>query len=66
MLIHKILLKKGNLAILKSDVSKLDIEKVDHLDADNFKTIPIDIEKLNDVSDKGVPKNEDIIQIYKI
>lgn len=40
--------------------------KVDHLDADNFKTIPIDLEKLNDVSDKDVPKNENIMHINKI
>ena len=40
--------------------------KVDHLDADNFKTIPIDLEKLNDESDKDVPKNENIMHINKI
>ena len=63
MLIHGILLKKSDLAILKSNVDKLDIDKwkivpnnlcnlkikVDKLDVDKLVPLSADLNKLSDV-----------------
>ena len=63
MLIHRIFLKKTDLANLKSDVDKLNIDKlknlpinlsnlkskVDKLDVDKLLPIPVDLSKLSDV-----------------
>ena len=62
MLIHQILLKKTDLANWKSDVDKLDIDKlknvpsnlsnlksiVDKLDADKLVPVPVDLSELSD------------------
>ena len=62
-LIHHLLLKKNDLARLKSDVDKLDIDKlkdasvnlsslkskVDKLDVDKLVPFPVDLSKLSDV-----------------
>ena len=41
--------KKDDLANLKSEVDKLDINKLSELDADTLKIIPVDLSKLSDV-----------------
>ena len=65
-LIHHLLLKKTDLANLKSDVDKLDIDKlkniptslsnlkskVDKLDVDEIVPVPVDLDKLSDVVKK--------------
>ena len=62
MLIHQILLKKTDLANWKSDVDKLDIDKlknvrsnlsnlksiVDKLDVDKLVPVPVDLSELGD------------------
>ena len=62
--------KKDDLPSLKSDVDKLDIDKLlnvsndlnslkskaDKLDFDKFKTAPVDLKKLSDIVDKDGPK----------
>ena len=62
MLIHQILLKKTDLANWKSDVDKLDIDKlknvpsilsnlksiVDKLDVDKLVPVPVDLSELSD------------------
>ena len=63
MLIHQILLKKTDLANLKSDIEKLDFDKlknvptnlgnlknkVDNLDVEKLIPVPVDLSKLTDV-----------------
>ena len=63
MLIHRILLKKTDVANLNSDVDKLDIDKLknmpsnlsnlksklDKLDVDKLVPIPVNLSKLSDV-----------------
>ena len=70
VLIHRILLKKTDLANLKSDVDKLDIgklknvpinlsnleSKVDQLDVDKLVSVPVDLSKLIDVVKNNVVK----------
>ena len=46
--------KKDDLANLKTEVDKLDIDKLAKLDADKLKTVPINFKKFNDVADKKV------------
>ena len=41
--------KADDLANLKSEVDKLDIDKLSDFDADKLKTVPIDLSKLSDV-----------------
>ena len=67
---HKILLKKTDLANLKSDVNKVDIDKlknvpsnlinlkskVDNLDVDKLTLIPVNLSKLSDVVKNDVAK----------
>ena len=57
MLIHQILLKKTDLANLKSEADKLDIDKLTELDADKLKPVPVDLKKSSDVVDNDVVKN---------
>ena len=63
VLIHRILLKKSDLANLESDVNKLDIHKLknvptklnnlksklDKLDVDKLVPLPVDLSKLNNL-----------------
>ena len=63
VLIHRILLRKTDLVNLKSDVNKLDIDKlknvpsnlsnlkdkVDKLDVEKLIPVPVDLSKLSDV-----------------
>ena len=55
MLIHHNLLKKDDLANLKSKVDKLDIDK---LDADKLKPVPTDLSKLSNVVKNDVVKKD--------
>ena len=48
--------KKDDLANLKTEVDKLDIDKLAKLDADKLKTVPINFKKFNDVADKKLLK----------
>ena len=41
--------KKDDLANLKSDVDKLDIDKLSELDLDKLKTVSTDLSKLNHI-----------------
>ena len=50
--------KKDNLANLKSEVDKLDIDKLTELDADKLKPVPVDFKKLSDVADKKLVKKD--------
>ena len=75
VLIHRILLKKTNLANLESDVDKLDIDKpkniptnlsnlkskVDKLDVVELVPVPVDLSKLNDIV-----KNDVVVEMYII
>ena len=54
-----------DLASLKSDVNKLDIDILSKLDVDELKPVPVDLKNLGDVVDKNVPKNQKIIQTKK-
>ena len=77
---HQILLKKPNVATLKSDVYKLDIEKLenvqsnwsnlkyklDKLDVDKLVPAPADLSKLNDVVKMMLLKKMYITLISKI
>ena len=69
VLIHWILLKKTDLANLKSDVDKLYIDKqfenlnnleikVDKLDADKLVRVPVDLSKLSDVVKNDAAKKD--------
>ena len=72
MLIHQDLLKKTDLANLKSDVDKLDIDKlkntptnigdfkskVDKSDADKLVPVPVDLSKLSDLVKNDVVKKD--------
>ena len=72
VLIHQNLLKKVDLANLKSDEDKLDIDKlkdvptnlsnlkskVDKLDVDKLVTVPVDLSKLSDVVKNYVVKKD--------
>ena len=72
VLIHQILLKKTDLANLKSDVNKLDIDKlknvstglsnlkskVDKLDVDKQVPVPVDLSKLSDIVKNDVVKKD--------
>ena len=71
-LIHHLLLKKTDLTNLKSEVDKLDIDKlknvpgnwsnlkskVDKLDVDKLVPVLVDISKLNDVEKNDVVKKD--------
>ena len=48
------MLKKDDLANLKSEVDQLDMKKLAELDADQLKPVPVDLKKLSDVVDKKV------------
>ena len=48
------MLKKDDLANLKSGVDQLDMKKLAELDADQLKPVPVDLKKLSDVVDKKV------------
>ena len=79
-MIHQILLKKPDVATLKSDVDKLDIEKLenvqsnwsnlkyklDKLDVDKLVPAPADLSKLNDVVKMMLLKKMYITLISKI
>ena len=60
MLIHWILLKKTDLANLKSDVDELNIDilksKFDKLEVDKLVPVPVDLSKLGDVVKNDVKK----------
>ena len=72
VLIHKNLLKKVDLASLKSEVDKLDIDKlekvptglnslkskVDKLDVDKLVPVPVDLSKLSNVVKNNVVKKD--------
>ena len=72
MLIHQDLLKKTDLANLKSDVDKLDIDKlkntptnkgdfkskVDKSDVDKLVPVPVDLSKLSDLVKNDVVKKD--------
>ena len=72
VLIHQTLLKKTDLPNLKSDVGKLDIDKlknvssnlsnlkskVDKLDIDKLVLVPVDLSKLSDVVKSDVVKKD--------
>ena len=72
MLIHQNLLKKVDLASLKSNADKLDIDKlknvptnlnnlkskVDKLDVDKLVPVPVDLSKLSDVVKNDVVKKD--------
>ena len=51
------MLKKTDLANLKSEADKLDIDKLTELDADKLKPVPVDLKKSSDVVDNDVVKN---------
>ena len=51
--------KKYDLANLKSEVDKLDIEKLSELDVAKLKPVPTDLRKLNDVVKNDVVKKKD-------
>ena len=79
-LIHHLLLKKTDLANLKSDVDKLDIDKLKHiptnlsnlkttldkLDVDELVPVPVDLSKLSDVVKNDVVKKMYIMLRSKI
>ena len=44
--------EKDDFANLKTEMDKLDIDKLAELDADKLKTVPINFKKLSDVADK--------------
>ena len=72
VLIHQNLLRKVDLANLKSDVDKLDIDKLknvptdlnnlkskkDQLDVDKLVPVPVDLSKLSDVVKNDVVKKD--------
>ena len=79
VLIHQILLKKADLASLKSDIDKLDIDKLEKLpidlsnlkskvhklDADRFVPIPVDLSKLSDIVKNDVIKKTEYDELVK-
>ena len=78
-MIHQILLKKTELANLKSDVKKLDFDKlknvpnnsknleskVDKLDIGKLETTPVSLSKLSNVVKKDVVKTADYNELIK-
>ena len=54
------------IANLKSEVDKLDINKLSELDADKLKPVPIDLKNLSDVVDKKAAKRMYIMLRSKI
>ena len=50
--------KKDDLANLKSEVDKLDIDKLSELDGDKLKLFPVDLSKLSDVIKNDVVKKD--------
>ena len=48
--------KKDDLANLKSEVDKLDIDKLSELDGDKLKLFPVDLSKLSDVIKNDLKK----------
>ena len=78
-LIHQILIKKTDLANLKSDVDKLDIDKlknvpnnlsylkskVDELDIWKLETTPVDVSKLSSVVKNDVVKKTEYNELVK-
>ena len=51
-------MEKVLIANLKSEVDKLDINKLSELDADKLKPVPIDLKNLSDVVDKKAAKKD--------
>ena len=51
--------KKDDLANLKSEVDKLDIDKLSELHADKLKSIPTDLNKLSDAVKNDIVKKKD-------
>ena len=52
------MLKKDDLAKLKSEANNLDIDELAELDADKLKTVPVDLSKLSDVVKNDVVKKD--------
>ena len=50
---------KEHLANLKSEVDKLNIDKISQLDTNKLKPVPTDLSKLNDVVKNDLVKNKD-------
>ena len=50
--------EKDDLANLKSEVQKLDIDKLAKLDGDKLKPVLVDLKKLSDVVDKKAVKKD--------
>ena len=59
VLIHHNLQKRDDLANLESEADKLDIDKLSKLDADKFRSVPTDLNKLNDLVKSDVVKKKD-------
>ena len=51
--------KKDDLANLKSEVDRLDIDKLSELHAHKFKSIPTDLSKLSDAVKNDIVKKKD-------
>ena len=58
VLIHQNLLKRVDLASLKYDAVKLDIDKVDKLDVDKLVSVSVDLSKRSDVLKNDVLKKD--------
>ena len=58
--------KKDDLAKLKSEGDKLDIDKLYELDPDKLKPVPVDLSKLSDVVNDDIVRKMYIILISKI
>ena len=58
--------KKDDLANLKSEADKLDIDELSELDADKFKPVLTDLRKLSDVVKNYVVKKKDYMLRSKI
>ena len=79
VLIHRILLKKTDLANLESDVDKLEIDKlknapsdlsslknkVDKLDTGKLEITPVDLSKLSNLVNNDVVKNTEYNKLVK-
>ena len=58
--------KKDDLAKLKSEGDKLDIDKLYELDPDKLKPVPVDLSTLSDVVNDDIVKKMYVILISKI
>ena len=56
VLVHQIFAKNADLPSLRSEVEKLDINKLAVLDVDKLKAVSVDLKNLNDAYDDLVKK----------